>query len=671
MIKTRQIRSGQTSASKATTAASDPCRVTLFGTPHLVTARQHLVALPDKAFALVAMLVIRSSGLPETRRLIRQLLWSESAPSAASANLRSMLMRIQLREIEDGFSLLDANWNSVALARTADLDLVRFFDAARGDTLEDFITLCDLYRGELLDGMDFDGGLNDWLQTERNRIRQQFSKAGTALIEDRSIDRRASLMVAQRVIEVDPYHEPAHRALMQGYADSGEQVRVRETYLALKNRLASDLNVDPQPETTDLYFYLLPRPATAAHREVERSIGRAEESRSDSPLLQNSGAGVPKFALLPPLQLGLRDPPHHWAVALVEDVTIGLCRLRSLSVIAPYTASQLNAGGDTSSGDLGIDYVAETRLQDVSGEHRFSIRLLNARTREILWTQLYAFDHSARFLCDLSVRIVLSLAERIERAELARFRSEQDETAYHLYLVGQKTLQELDLPNVRRARKSFKEAIAACPTFVPALSGLARTYQREWMLMARGDGDLLTEAERLARQAIEIDPDDARGYRELGISTLFKGGFDEALAALAQAEELNPQHADLLVDHADALSHKGDTSPALEKVAHAIELNPLCPDQYWWVAGGTNYQGGDYAAAIEALSRMRDPSPAFRLLAAAWAMLGDRERARQFVQMTKEIHPDFEVNKWVSILPIHDRLQAEHYAEGLRKAGFD
>jgi tetratricopeptide (TPR) repeat protein len=378
--------------------------------------------------------------------------------------------------------------------------------------------------------------------------------------------------------------------------------------------------------------------------------------------------------VLPPPPIGAHSYHHQIAVSLIEDVAIGLCRFRGLTAVAPHTSAELSLGGKkTLFRTFGIDYAVETQLQDRAGEVWLSVKLINARSRKMLWADQYEFnrDTIARQYREMSVRIVLLLVDRIERAELARYDVEQNPTAYHLFLRGQRFLRALDLPNVRRARREFRNAIAVCPEFVPAITSLARTFQREWLLLARGDRDLLSEAERLARTAIEFDPDDARGYRELGNCTLFVGRFDESLRAYELAEQRNPQHADLLADLADALSHACEPAAALQKITKAIDLNPLCPDHYWWAAGGANFHLKRYADAIECMSRMRDQSPAYRLMAASWAMLGDQDLATEYVRKTKNIHPDFSVNGWLSILPIRNAEYAQHYAQSLREAGFE
>jgi tetratricopeptide (TPR) repeat protein len=369
-----------------------------------------------------------------------------------------------------------------------------------------------------------------------------------------------------------------------------------------------------------------------------------------------------------------QDYRHQLAVSLIEDVTIGICRYRAVSVVAPHTAGQLSVGGKkTLFRTFGIDYAVETQLQNRGGEFWLAVKLLNAVSREIHWTEHYAFDLDpvARHYRDLSVQILTSVIDRIERLELSRYETEQNASAYHLYLSGQRYLRRLDLPNVRRARRAFRSAVGECPDFVPGISGLARTLQVEWLLRAHGDEEMLGEAERLAARSIDIDPDDARGYRELGVCHAYAGRFDESLQTLALGEQKNPQHADLLNDYADALVHACEPAAALQKIEQAIALNPLCPDQYWWAAAGANYQLEKYSQAVECMSRMRDQTPALRLLAASWGMLGDRLRAGEYAQMTKESHPDFRIGNWLSIVPFRDQRVIRKYAEGLRAAGFE
>jgi hypothetical protein len=70
------------------------------------------------------------------------------------------------------------------------------------------------------------------------------------------------------------------------------------------------------------------------------------------------------------------------------------------------------------------------------------------------------------------------------------------------------------------------------------------------------------------------------------------------------------------------------------------------------------------------MQSMRDQTPAYRLLAASWARLGEREQAAEYVRKVMEVHPDFSVSSWLTILPIKDRHYERDYEQGLREAGF-
>jgi tetratricopeptide (TPR) repeat protein len=160
------------------------------------------------------------------------------------------------------------------------------------------------------------------------------------------------------------------------------------------------------------------------------------------------------------------------------------------------------------------------------------------------------------------------------------------------------------------------------------------------------------------------------GYRELGVAKLFQHRFDESIEAFERAEAASPCHADMIADYADTLVHASDPVRGLMKIENALELNPLAPDVYHWTAAGANYCLERYETALECLARMEDQEPVSRVAAACWGMLGDRRKAQFYRRKTLVIHPDFNVETWLSIMPVREQWQKEQYREGLRKAGF-
>ena len=190
------------------------------------------------------------------------------------------------------------------------------------------------------------------------------------------------------------------------------------------------------------------------------------------------------------------------------------------------------------------------------------------------------------------------------------------------------------------------------------------------MLTARGDPDLLSQSEHHAQHAVEVDPYEARGFRELGFCSLYRKDFDLSIKNYEKAELLNPHYADIIADYADALVHDGQINKALEKINQAINLNPLCQDTYYWTLGAALYFIGRYTDAISALERMQDTAPVSRFLAAANALDGRLQEAGRHKSKAMEIYPDMTIEGWLRIVSLRDPQHIRHYQEGLKAAGF-
>ncbi len=289
------------------------------------------------------------------------------------------------------------------------------------------------------------------------------------------------------------------------------------------------------------------------------------------------------------------DPMEQLAASLVDDITIGLCRLRTLSVVAPYTSSRVVAESAIDSfprlsEQFGVNYAVDSKIVRRDGFCFLSVKLVDVATQEIVWAEKQKFDYvlPEQQYSQLSIRIILSVVSRHREVgtrslQQAASRIRMPTTGIS---IGKREIDKFDLPKLRQARQSFKNALTASPDFVPALSGIARTMQKEWLMLARSEKDILLEGEQVAKRAAPADPDDERPLRELGTISMYLGKFDDSLEYFDQGESINPQHADLLADYADALTHYGWLDQAVEKINQAIAHNPLAPDYYYWVGAG-------------------------------------------------------------------------------------
>lgn len=528
-------------------------------------------------------------------------------------------------------------------------------------SFDELKTLVDRLRLVFLGETDLRNPLfGRWVAQQRERqsaalehaLRTMASLAKTA--EQRAVVQQAAL----HVFLTDSNDQIARKFLLQAYDVQGEVDHLRRTFERRNEMLASWMKEKRQSPPVKIA-------ARAATVEAINPAG----------LVEPPTACLPRLALLPPNNYSREPAAAMIVTSLLEDITIGFCVLSSVQVLAPYSALQISRKTEDQLAMLehhGLTYVLETRLSGVDEELSLFSQLVFLPTSEIVWAERLSLD-GARFAQnrrDISGRLAFSVASEIERHRITRSNFDRNPTAYHRYLLGRQFFDRLTLPNLHRARKEMKAVLQESSNFAPALSSLARTYSEEWLLTARGEADLLRSAETYALQAIETSSDMADGYRELGVAKLLQGALDESVETLQLAETLSPHYADIIADHADALAHCSRLDTACQTIERAIELNPISPDSYLWTAAGACYGLGRFEAALGYIDRMADASLADRLAAASWAMLGHRDKAHVFVTRVRQTHPEFDVDNWLSIVPIKEKWHKDIYREGLKKAGF-
>ncbi|TBZ22252.1 hypothetical protein [Rhizobium leguminosarum] len=635
-----------------------------FGRLQLVDEAGNVVAFPEKGLLLLAYLLTTDQGCADRTTLV-SFLWGEADRDNTLATLRKLISRMKARQIELGINILSSEGNMVTVDRES------------------------LSSDILLSGTEEEVEPFSRLKLLVKLMNQPF------LESVHSHNRRFQLWLAEREI--------SHIALLGNTLRAASRLAQSPTESELLRKAAVILfRAEPKdPDTLQMLIEIFQAEDEVAslrnHFEQRRNAilrGTAARTRPDGDAIslrptsspskpkletafplepQDIRIAIPRLVLLPPKNQSARPQVGFLAASLVEDITIGFCAFNSLEVIAPYSAVQIGHHVETQKAFFErhhVNYILDTRISNTGDEVTLFAQLIFFDQNQIVWAERFSLDHMdlVKDRRTVARRIALSVSSEIERHEALR--EDLNPIAYHRYLVGRRHLARLTLPNLRRARKEMKAALSVSPGFAPALSSMARTYSKEWLLTARGDIELLQTAESLAKQATETRPDFADGYREFGVAKLLQGAFDESAEAMEVAESLAPHYADVIADYADTLVHCSLPAMALRKIERAIELNPLGPDTYFWTGAGANYALGEFEASLDYIGQMADPNLADRLSAANWAMLGRQDKARVFVRRFREGNPDFDVDKWLSAVPSKEQWHKDLYREGLKKAGF-
>ncbi|UIJ84234.1 SARP family transcriptional regulator [Rhizobium leguminosarum] len=646
-------------------------RLESFGELRLIDLTGKPVAFPEKGLLAICYLLDRylqdgaESEYP--RSALARFLWDSHDNPDIMANLRKTISRIQARQTELGTELLV--FTSTGVRIKPDAFVCDLFELAKPDgdgALEKLRRLVAVLRQDFLAVLaDQSVSTRQWIAGQRDKHMAILVDAlKTALPaarsrEDVSLIKEAAL----RIFRDAPDDENIRRILLEAYESEGQLENARRLFDASRHGLESALDVGLDVQ---------------ALGEVRKVFAGSQSPPSVMEPPSDGGGRaprpLPRLVLLPPGGMDAAGALPMLSGPLIEDVTIGLCALNTVSVVAPYTAARIARNADKAELILrhSISYVLDTRLTDHAGIATLFVQLIHAGGDEVIWAERFSLEKYdlISHRRDIARRIARELAGQVRRHETMRDSLEGNSAAYHSYLLGLRDVKRLSLPDIRRSRKAFREALQHSAHFAPALSGLSRTFLVEWLLTARGDSELLGLAEDYANRAIVADPSLAAGFRELGVAKLYLGDIDESVLALKLAEELGPHYADGIASYADTLVHASRPADALAKIERAISLNPLSPTDYLWTAAGANFALGQYAEALEQISAMDDRTPADRLSAACWAMLGDTKNARLYMRKVREIYPDFDVDKWLSLVPFKEQWQKEQYREALRRAGF-
>lgn len=639
-------------------------RLQTSGDLRLFNNRREVVNFPEKGLLILAYLIAERER-EVTRSRVARFIWGASDPARALTNLRQTAARISARQEEIGVRFLEFSASHVRLNTcviTSDLEtLFALSNPFQSDIRERLARAISLYRVPFLSEVQNQPlAMQDWIAGKQREF-ADFLTSGikTALpVSDRPEHLAVIKEAALRVFQNDP-DNPTIRDLLRS---AEKPAMVDEPSASVPSGIAAESILEKDVTSA---LGLLRTMFEKRHAEPR---GQETEIALRSPV---ELAIMPRLAILPP---GEGDGDTEGLVsALLEDITISLCNCKSMRIVAPYTAMRISRQSDKAEliARHAIAYVLDTRLKRMGSDEHLFAQLVYVPSDEVVWAERFPIDVQ-RFLLqrqEIVHRITSTISAQIEQNEASRRYFEDNPHAYYHYLQGQGHLRHLSLPEIRRARKAFRLSLQEKPDFGPALSGLSRTNHLEWLITARGEPELLKAAEVQAKQAIELCGELTFGYRELGVAKLFLGAFDESVDALLTAENLSPQYADVIADFGDTLIHASRPAEGLAKLKKAIELNPVTPDGYLWAAAGANYYLEEYSAALTYINGMADQTPALRLAAACNAMLGEQRQAKVLTRKVKEHYPDFDVDTWLSVLPIREEWQREHYRHGLKKAG--
>jgi adenylate cyclase len=372
---------------------------------------------------------------------------------------------------------------------------------------------------------------------------------------------------------------------------------------------------------------------------------------------------------------------EYFADGISEDIITALSKLSQLFVIArnsSFTFKGKNVHISEVGNSLGVGYVLEGSVRKSGPRVRITAQLIDATTGGHLWAERFDRDMTDIFAVqdDVTARIVAALALNLgagERQSIAVEHTDNQE-AYDCFLRGRELFLRAAKDANREAGNLLRRAIELDPRYTPAhaLLGAAHVidYANGW---TASPTQALEEAEKAARQAVQLDDRNAYALWALALACLWARRYDEAVSAAEKVTAFNPSFAEGHTSLGIILHYIGRSSEAPKCFERAMALDPYFPDIWLHFQAQVSYQLGRYPEAVDLLKRRilrnSETDASRALLAASYGQMGMTGEARAAWGELMRVNPAYSIEQRRKVLPYQNPDEFERFVEGLRKAG--
>ena len=338
-------------------------------------------------------------------------------------------------------------------------------------------------------------------------------------------------------------------------------------------------------------FFLLPR---AAADKVEKSI-----------------------AVLPFENLSDDKENAYFADGIQDDVLTNLSKIGDLKVISrtsvmPYRGQKVNMReiGEA----LGVGAVLEGSVRRSGNRVRVNVQLINARTDQHIWSEIYDRDLTDVFAIqtELAREIAGALRTKLSPDEKARLEQKptQSTEAYLVYMQAHSMFNRPDRnpKDLKKAQHLYERAIELDPQYALAHVGLSRI--ESWLYHGIDPSPArIDRAREAAAEALRLQPDLPEAHLAAGYCFYYGDrDYDRALAEFAIAQQGLPNNADVRLAVGAIARRRGQWAESTAQFVEATKLNPK--DAIIWQNLGINYAcTRDYHAAAHAYDRAIEAAP--------------------------------------------------------------
>ena len=464
------------------------------------------------------------------------------------------------------------------------------------------------------------------------------SRAGDVVTRE---ELRAEIWTADTFVDFDHSLHNAIARLREALGDSAETPRYIETLPRRGYRFIAPLESSVEsPAVSELALGPSHSAQSATPREVPvASVRRMPRAflaagfltlvvvvlavwlaRTGSPPI-SAARPLNSIAVLPLENLSGDPSEEFFADGMTDQLMTDLAKVHSLRVISRTSVMQYKGATKPLpeiARELNVDAIVEGSVIRSGERVRVTAQLVRASTDQHLWAETY--DRDRGDVLELQGDVAESIAQQV-RAQLtpqqqAQLRSTHvvDPAAYDAYLKGRLyfTNESSNPDSLKKAQQNFAESIQKDPNFALAYAGLADSY-----VYLAFDGVLPQEtayrsAKEALAKAVQLDDTIGEAHDTLGVvSWRFDWNWDAADREFNRAIALAPSYSCAHEDRAIFLGFVGQRDEAIAEIAQIDQLDYSVSSAS--AEAITYYELKDYPELISASKRglLLDPQNAF------------------------------------------------------------
>lgn len=296
----------------------------------------------------------------------------------------------------------------------------------------------------------------------------------------------------------------------------------------------------------------------------------------------SSDSGIEKsIAVLPFTDLTPDHNMEYFGDGISDEIINALTTIKDLKVAGRTSSFQFkNEKVDlrTVGQKLGVSYVLEGSVQKFEDQLRITVQLIRTNDNFHAWS--HRFDLQEVNIFKIQDAIASSVVEKLkvtlsdfEKGQLSR--KETNEEAYAEYLKG---MHRYKADQYRDAIPFFQRAIDLDAAYAPPYAFLGISVVRS---IDRTHPDSVALAVKLAKRAIELDPNLPEGYSAMGIiSWMGLRDFLTAQQYFEKSIELNPSSSLTKNRYGYFLTWMGDFKYSTRMAREALNLDPVDVNSY-------------------------------------------------------------------------------------------